>query len=213
MKLLASTIVGALGILSMNAFASELNEFDYLGINLQHNSYDKLNFAPNVDTAGLTPLVYDADSAATGFRGFVGHQFNRYLAVEAGVTSFGEASFAVMEKQTDSAGKTKNKTIHSGDFSTLAGDIRMIVTYPLSGSLFLKAHLGALVWDNEFSTLVQGSDGLVVQKTSDNGVSLLTGIGAGYGFNKKFAMSLDFERTDIASITTQNLSLAFIMRF
>jgi hypothetical protein len=35
----------------------------------------------------------------------------------------------------------------------------------------------------------------------------------GYGFNKKVAMSLDFETTKIATITTQTIGLSLIIRF
>lgn len=110
-------------------------------------------------------------------------------------------------------GKLKNKTVHSGDFETLAGDIRIVGTYPLSDSLFLKAHIGALAWDNEFSVLAQNNEELLVQKTSDSGVSLLTGVGLGYGINKAVAVSLDFEKTEIADISTQSLGVSLFIRF
>lgn len=212
MELFSKIIIVSLSLISINAAASNKNEFDYFGISLQNNSYDSVDFNPGVDTAELIPLVYEKESSAIGFRGFFGHQFNRYIAVEAGVTSFGSASFSLIKKEEGADGKIKNKTVHSGDFETLAGDIRIVGTYPLSDSLFLKAHVGALAWDNEFSILAQNNEELLVQKTSDSGVSLLTGVGLGYGINNVVAISLDFEKTEIADISTQSLGVSIFIR-
>ncbi len=213
MKLFREIIIGSLCFISINAVANNANQFDYLGIAFQNHSYDSLNFSPDIDTAGLDPLVYKTNSSATGFRGFIGHQFNRYVAVEAGVTSFGKANFSLIEQGKDPKGKSLDTTIHNGDFKTLAGDIRIIGTFPLSDSLFVKAHLGALAWDNELTILAQGAEDLLVEKRSETGISLLTGLGLGYGFNKVLAVSLDFERTEIANISTQSLGLSIFLQF
>jgi hypothetical protein len=213
MKLFRKIIIVSLSFISINAVANNANQFDYLGISFQNHSYDSLHFSPNIDTAGLAPLVYQANSSATGFRGFIGHQFNRYIAVEAGVTSFGKAKFSLIEKGKDTDGKSIDTTLHNGDFKTLAGDIRIIGTFPLSDSLFVKAHLGALAWDNELTILAQGAEDLLLEKRSETGMSLLTGLGLGYGFNKVLAVSIDFERTKIANISTQSLGLSVFFQF
>jgi hypothetical protein len=44
-------------------------------------------------------------------------------------------------------------------------------------------------------------------------MSLLTGLGLGYGFNKVLAVSIDFERTKIANISTQSLGLSVFFQF
>jgi hypothetical protein len=213
MKLFTKTIIGALSFISINAVASNANKFDYLGVSYQNNSYDNLDFSPGIDTNELAPLIYTTNSSATGFRVFVGHQFNRFVAVEAGVTSFGEANFLLIEKQTDSDGNIQNNTIQQGDFETLAGDIRIIGTFPLSDRLFIKTHIGALVWDNEITTLAQNTEELLLQKTGESGISLLTGIGLGYGFNKAVAISLDFEKTEIAQISSHSIGVSIFTRF
>lgn len=213
MKFLCKTLIGALSFISINAIANSSNKFDYIGLSYQSNSYNNLNFAPNIDTSKLAPLKYTADSSGTGLRGFLGHQFNTYIAVETGISYYGKAEFSVIETTTNSDATTTNKTIHQGDFSSLTGDFRVIGTYPVSDSLFLKAHVGALLWDSKLSVLVQTPGKLMVNKVSSSGVSLLTGVGIGYGFSKTIAISLDFERTEIAEITSQNLSLSFLIRF
>ncbi|WP_077338285.1 outer membrane beta-barrel protein [Pseudocolwellia agarivorans] len=212
MTFFCKTFIGALTLFSFHAAANNTDKFDYLGLSLQHNSYDELNFSPQIDTSKLTPLDYSSSSSSIGFRGFVGHQFNRYIAMEAGVTSFGKGEFKVTEESTDSAGEVINNVLYSGTFKTLAGDIRAIGTYPLSDRLFLKAHVGILVWDNEFSYLSGNVSELNTQEVSDTGITLLTGLGIGYGFSKDFALSLDFEKTEIADITAQNISLSLLIR-
>jgi len=213
MKLLGRTIIAALGLISLNTAAKGANQFNYFGIALQNNSYDNLNFAPKIETAQLSPLAYNDSSSETGNRVFSGYQFNRHIAVEVGLASFGKANFTVVEEQTNSTGKTIYTTIQEGNFQTLAADIRAVGTYPINDSFYLKAQVGLLAWDNEFSFLVDEDEGLAVQKTSDTGISLLTGFGIAYGFNSSVAISLDYENTKIAKITTQGLSVSLLMRF
>jgi hypothetical protein len=99
------------------------------------------------------------------------------------------------------------------NFETLAGDIRIIGTFPLSDRLFIKAHIGALVWDNEITSLAQNTEELLLQKTGESGISLLTGIGLGYGFSKALAISLDFEKTEIAQISSHSIGVSIFTRF
>jgi len=92
MKLIGRTIIAALAMISLNAAAKSANQFNYFGVDLQNNSYDNLNFAPQIETAQLSPLTYNDSSSERGNRFFAGQQFNRYIAVEVGVASFGEAN-------------------------------------------------------------------------------------------------------------------------
>ena len=165
MKLLHTSIIGVLGLSFFSAVAAERNQFDYMGISYQHNSYDNLNFSPDIDTSELA-TQYNDSTSESGWRGFIGHQFNRYMAVEVGVTSFGKASFSITEEVTDTKGKTTFNTLHSGSFKTIAGDLRAIATYPINDNLFLKAHIGALLWDNELTSLTGTVDDLSTVKTN-----------------------------------------------
>lgn len=189
------------------------NEFDYFGFSFQHNSYDKVNFVPNIDTTTFEPLQYNADDSALGFRGFLGHQFNRFLAVEAGIISFGKASFSVFTRETDSNGKSIDTIVHKGAFKTLAGDFRINATYPLSDTLFLKGFVGASFWDNEYEILHEKDNKLSVKTNSDTGVSLLTGVGIGYSISRSFAFSLDFQRIKIAELNSQSIDLSLLFQF
>lgn len=213
MKFSIPLFVVALVVISTNAAASVANQFDYLGISFQKNNYDSVPFSPNINTANISPLNYNESLSGVGFRVFVGHQFNKYLALEAGISSFGKADFSVKEPIVETDVNTKDKTIHKGSFKTLAGDLRIVGTYPLSKKTFLKVNVGAVAWDNDMTVLTQKDGDFATIKNSDTGVSLLTGLGIGYGFNRSIAMSLDFEKTEISDVKNKNLSLSFMVRF
>lgn len=199
-----------LGLVTFDGHAEKVNPFNYYGVALQSNSYDGIDFLPQFDTADLAPLSFSKNTSGQGFRGFVGHHFNQYVAIEGGFSSLGKAKFTV----TDKAGATTtNTTVHKGDFSTFTADVRGVFTYPLNPKIFLKAHVGALVWTNKFEYLTGSGNTPVLKKDSDSGVSVLAGVGLGYGFNKKVAMSVDFEQTEIADITTKTLGVSLSIRF
>jgi hypothetical protein len=211
-----SLMYGVLLMLSFVAFdghAKKVNPFNYYGVALQNNSYDAIEFTPTFDPAALAPLSFIKKTSGQGIRAFVGHHFNQYAAVEGGLSSLGKAKFLVANKQTDAAGKITSTTVHQGDFSTLAADIRGVFTYSLSSKIFLKAHLGALVWDSKLESLAGTSDAPTISKSSDSGISLLSGVGLGYGFNKKVAMSVDYEQSEVFNITTKTLGVSLSIRF
>lgn len=212
MKFKGNVVLTVLALFSFVADANDKNQFDYFGVSLQHNIYDDLDFAPQIDTDSLTPLIYHSSSSAKGFRGFYGRQFNRYLSVEAGVSSFGTADFSVIQKDIGADDKVTNAALHRGDFKTMGADIRAIGTYQLDESLFMKAHIGAVLWDNEISVLANENTALSVGRTSDSGVSLLIGIGLGYSFSQRVAVSLDFENTEISNINTKNLAFSIMYK-
>lgn len=210
MNFICKTLLCTFAFSSFNITA---NQFDYLGVTFQNNDYDDLNFSPLIDTASLTPLKFDSDSSSTGYRIFIGHHFNNYIAIEAGMATFGKASFSVVEESIASNGKSKTEVIHNGDFKTLTGDIRVIITYPLTETFFFKGYLGGLLWNNEFSFLSNKNEIIETEKVSDTGISLIKGVGLGYGFNDNVAVSLDIESTRVANITVNNLAFSLLFQF
>jgi hypothetical protein len=209
MKSLMYGVLLMLGLVAFDGRAETVNPFNYYGVALQNNSYDAIEFSSTFDPAALAPLSYSKNTSGQGLRAFVGHHFNQYVAIEGGFSSLGKAKFTVTEK----ASATASTTIHKGDFSTFTADVRGVLTYPLSPKVFLKAHLGALVWNNKFEYLTGSSNVPVLKKDSDTGVSVLAGVGLGYGFNKKVAMSVDYEQPEIADITTKTLGISLSIRF
>ncbi|WP_170309603.1 outer membrane beta-barrel protein [Litorilituus lipolyticus] len=213
MSNLKTFIAAFFAFISLTSHAYNKNQFNYIGINAQHTSYDNINFIPDIDMTELPSLTYDDTTSEMGYRGYLGHQLNRYIAVEAGIISFGEANFSISEETISTDGKTTTSVKYSGAFKTFAGDIRAIGTYPINDNLYIKAQLGILAWDNEFSFLTTQDGELVLEKDSKTGTSLITGIGVAYGFNDVIAIALDYEATEIADITTKNIGLSLLVRF
>lgn len=197
---------------SFSAFANSHNTFDYMGLSVQNDIYTDLNFAPSLESGDISPLALKANTTAKGARGFIGHHFNRFLALEAGVTSYGTANFSVTDPNAETSSKVKKKVLYKGEFKTLASDIRIIGTYSLTEKLFVKTHLGALVWNNELTNLAKNQDGLFLQNKTKTGASVLAGFGIGYGFSNKLAMGLDFETTNINDVTTRSIRLSLSTR-
>lgn len=213
MKLLFIITATMLGLLSLGTHARDDNQFDYLGISFHADSYNNLNFLPQTDTTQLSPLLYRSSSSSAGIRGFAGHQFNRYIAVEIGMKAYEKASFRIIQEETNAEDETTTSTLHNGQFKTLAGDIRIIGTYPVSDHLFFRGHIGAVQWNNEFTFLTGNPSELSTQTLSNSDISLLTGLGAGFGINDTAAILFDVEQTEIASLTTRSLGLSILFRF
>jgi hypothetical protein len=213
MKLCTQLLVFIFGVIGFDASAQKVLAFDYFGVGVQHNSYNSIDFAPQFNTTVLAPSLFSKDDSGLGLRGFVGHHFNQYIALEGGFTLFGKAKFKVSDSAIDATGKTVKKTLHQGEFSTYGADARAVATYPLSSKMFVKAHAGALLWHNKFSILTGTPQQIEVNTTKDTGVSLVVGVGLGYGFNKKVALSLDFEKSKVAGLSTQSLGLSVLVRF
>ena len=90
--------------------ASNLNSFDYFGLPFQQNNYDSLAFSLDINASELTPSIYKTNSSEKGSRIFLGHQFNRYIAIESGVTPLGKKKFSVIPEETgDDINTEKNQ--------------------------------------------------------------------------------------------------------
>jgi hypothetical protein len=179
-------------------------QFDYVGLSLHEHKYTHLSFAPQIELAELARLEYNDSLAEMGTRFFIGRQFNNYVGLEVGFTSFGRANFTAIE----------NESVIEGEFKTSAADIRVVGTYPINRSLFLKAQLGFTSWDNDVAFLVEDdASSYSTEKTSNQGSDLLAGVGIGYGFNRLVAISFDIEKTEINKIKTDNLGLSLLLRF
>lgn len=213
MKSLAFALSTLMGLSACNTYATESKSFDYFGVRLENQSFNDVNFAPGFDTEGLAPLSYSAGQSGQGIRLLAGRQFNHYIALEGGISSFGEADFKVAEAVTGADGKVTHKGIHSGKFRTYGLDARVVATYPFENNWYLKGHLGALLWQNEFSYLSGTPAQTEVKQVKDSGVSMLAGFGVGYGFNENWTLSVDFEKTEVADIETKTLGVSVLFQF
>lgn len=200
----------------LSVFNVSANEtaFQYFGLGLENQSFNDVNFDTNFNTAGLAPqLSYSAGQSGQGMRAFAGHQFNQYFAVEGGFTSFGKADFKITEAIIGTDGKVTNNTLHRGSFRTYGFDARVVATYPIGNKMFVKANIGALMWQNKFDTLAGTPEQIEINQVKDNGVSMQAGFGVGYGYSKKVAFSVDFAKTKVAEIDTKTLSVSVHIKF
>jgi len=209
-KLLNAFFLSLSVLTSSFVAANDMNTFSYFGAALQKSSFDEIQFQSIPETVFDDPQKYKESTVGIGFRLFTGVNFNEFIAIEAGLSQFAKADFAVTEKITNADKTAKTTTHHKGDFSTFALDIRAIGSYPLTDDIFIRAQLGAIGWDNKYASLNVAEDEVVnVIEAKDRGVSLLTGIGFGYGISKTIAVTLDFEKTEVADISVKTISLGF----
>ena len=209
MKALVLTV---LAVFSPVLNAKSLNNFRYFGFSLLQHSYEDVNFIPDIDEAELEPYTLDVDDRDLGWRFLIGQHFNRFVAVEAGVSYFGKAEFALLGEVTDEEDNVSTEVLHNGESSTLAGDIRLVGTLPLNKNFFLKAFAGTVFFNNERTFLASaGSEGVwMLEEEADTGNANIVGFGAAYGFSERFAMTLEYEETEIADVTTNALSLSLL---
>jgi|GEM_PF-1270532 len=213
MQFFRISMLGLIGLCSAQAQATSGHQFDYYGLHIQQNSYQHLLSSPQINADAFGPVTKNENSSGTGVRGFIGHHFNRFFAVEAGVASYGKADFSVARQVAAGDGALSDETVLQGDFETIAGDLRLVGTYSLSDSFYLKANLGALFWNNKLTTAAGSNAAVETNKLSDNGISAIAGFGVGYGINHQVAMTLDFEQTKVAGIKTQNLGASLVVKF
>ena len=200
-KLYAFTLIAA--IASSNSLAGIGNDFSYVGVGAQYNEFKDLDFTPEVEDNGYAPLTLSDDTSGFGTRFFFGHHFGQYLAFEAGATFFNSPSFALKNDSTN---------LHNGKFSTFGLDLKAFATYPLTDSQFIRAHAGALLWDNEFEFVSGTSGDTSLGKSSNTEFSPLYGLGYGYAVNKHTALVLELESTEVADVTLENISLSVLVK-
>lgn len=192
------------------ASANDKNTFSYVGVALQKSNFDEIQFQSNLQAVFDDPKKYKESTSGIGVRIFTGFNFNEYIAVEAGLSQFAKPDFAVTEKIINADKTTKTTTHHKGNFSTLGIDIRAIGSYSLTDNVFIRAQLGAIGWDNKYASLNVAKDEVVtVTEAKDRGVSIITGFGLGYGISEKMAVTLDFEKTEIAEIPVKTIAIGF----
>lgn len=207
--LLASALCWSHGV---QAKSNTRDQFDYFAVSLNKPSYDQLDFTPNLEATDLEPLKEEVEKEKFGTRLFYGYQFNRFFAVEAGFNYFGKSSFKLYTETTSAQNVVTKKTQHKGSFSSLGADVRLIGTLPLTNNLYLKGSVGALAWSSDKEFITKGTDEFVINEESESGVSMVSGLSLAYGIRKSVAVSLDYEKTEIAGIDTSNIGLSVTFR-
>lgn len=197
---------------SIGVASAAPNSFDYLAVTVNKPSYSELDFTPDLTAADLEPLKESKDSEKSGFRLFYGYQFNQYIAAEAGLNYAGKQEYSLFTESTNDQNAIVKTTQHTGSFSSIGADVRLVGTYPVTNNFYLKANVGALAWRSDRDFISKEANTFSVTEKTSNGVSLVTGIGMAYGFKKVAALSLDIEKTEIDDIDTTNIGLTITFR-
>ena len=210
-KLLLSFAIWA-AVIPSQSFAGIGNSFSYVGIGSQFNNFKDIDFTPDVGTDGYAPAILAEDTSGFGGRMFFGKQFNQYWSVETGIDFMSSAEFKLLNNVTDANGNITQTSQYSGKFSTFALDVKAFATLPITNSQFVRAHIGALFWDNDFEYVSGAPGSTELSKSSDTKVSALFGIGYGYAINKSNAFVLEFETSTIAEVRVDTISLSFLVK-
>ena len=211
-------LIGSLSILfalhsaHVEAKQKGQTDFGYVAFTVSSTTYKDLNFAPELSSTGLAPYKQEVASPKISYRAFYGHQFNPYLAVEAGVNVFGQNDYVLFSETTNRQGKQTKNTLAAGEFSAMGGDIRVVATYPVSNNFYFKATLGALAWDSDKHQLREQGSNYILSNTSDTGVSPVASLGMSYGFRRIMALSLDIEQTEVFDVKVRNIGLTATFR-
>lgn len=213
MKSASLFVIPLIALFSLNTQAKDKNQFAYYGVSAKYHKYSDLNFTPDISSAELAPLTLTETLQSPGLRLLAGYQLNRYLAIEGGITKFGKADFSVSEKSKNADGKYITTKIHTGAFKTLGADLMLVATYPFSNTFFVKGVVGVEGWDNSFSYLIEENDSYNLNKKDEQGASLKTGVGVGFGLSKSMALTIDFENTKIAGVNTNSVGVNCLLRF
>jgi len=142
---------------------------------------------------GLTPLSSSLDDSDTGWKLYLGYQFNPNFAVEAGYIDFGKFNFSATTAGGSLGGDMKSK---NGGFIDVLGII------PLSNNFSIFGKLGGYSVKTELNGSGVGGSVSASHRSND----WTYGIGAGYEFNRNVGVRVEWERfNDFGNnSTTQN---------
>jgi len=113
------------------------------------------------------------DEKDTAFKGFVGYQFNKFFAAEAGYTDLGKtkASFGPF----------------NADAKATAFELSAVGTYPVWEQLSILGRLGGYYSEGKLGGDLSGKK---------NKAGLTFGLGAQYDFNKNLGLRAEWQRYD-----------------
>lgn len=135
--------------------------------------------ASHFDTQGVAALPASSDKRGAAFRAYAGYPLNEHLGLQVGW-----ANLSRLEARYVGTSGTVRQTA-SGRSLYLAGTGRL----PLGESFALTAKAGVSFGRASGTNSLGAADSLTGSKTS-----AMTGIGAEYRFNRRVAMTADYER-------------------
>lgn len=212
MKYTTPLLLISLLCFSADSMSSSRDQFDYFALSINKPSYSDLDFTPVLNEEDLSPLKESVEKENYGFRLFYGYQFNRYMAVEGGIDYYGKSDFSLYTEATSNQNVVTKTNIHTGSFSSIGTDVRLVGTYPITSNLYVKASVGALAWFSDRDYVTKEENDFIAYEESESGVSVVTGLSLAYGIRKFAAISLDYEKTEIREVDTSNIGISVTFR-
>lgn len=154
------------------------NEGPYVGAGLGYTKLDNDSLDWLADAGAST------DDSDTGYKLFVGYQFNPNFAIEAGYVDFGDFSASASVPGYSA----KAEISAEGFTAALVGKL------PIQNGFSVFGKLGMIAWDGDYKE--SDSDGWSYSESSD-GSDPYYGIGAEYEV-ERILMRAEFERYDIS---------------
>ena len=148
----------------------------------------------NIQNDNIDPVNGSFDERGTAVEGFVGYEFNRWLAVEAGYINGGNPA----KEFVDGADRLEVK----GFYGTVVGSL------PVTDVLSFYGRAGLFTWDAE-ATLSQ--DGVIFARGKDDGSDPIFGVGAAAEFEGA-QIRLEYRLAELDDTDFNVVSLSVVWR-
>lgn len=172
---------------SAPALAQDSSSYNYLGgaVGQSRAKIDEEGITARQIGSGLLGTVMTRDERDTGYRLFLGRQFNRYIAVEAGFFKLGQFSF---QSSTVPAGTL------DGQLRSQGGNLDLIGGLPLSENLTAIARVGVQYAKTRDRFSGTGAVQVIDPTPSKRATNAKLGLGLEYAVNPSFSVRGEAER-------------------
>lgn len=180
-------LAGVCAMLALPALAQQEPGYAYGGLSLgtSRAKIDEARITADLLSGGLSTSAMSRDEKDTAWRLFGGWQFNRNLALEAGVFSLGRFGFT---STTVPAG-----TLH-GDITLRGLNLDLVGTLPLGERWSLLGRVGAQVARATDRFSGTGAVSVLNPNPSKRETNVKFGGGIQYEFNRSFLLRAEAER-------------------
>ncbi|WP_282039967.1 outer membrane beta-barrel protein [Halomonas alimentaria] len=159
------------------------NEGPYVGAGLGYIEH-QANLA---DYAGSAVSNVDVDDSDTGYKLFVGYQFNPNFAIEASYLDLGDAEASYRYR-----GEPGNAELSVDGFG-----FALVGKLPIQSGFSVYGKLGMIAWDADFTDNYFNGAQRTTDSYGEDGTDPFYGIGAEYEV-ERILMRAEFERYDIS---------------
>lgn len=137
--------------------------------------------------AGVAGLAGSSDENELGWKLFAGYRFNQYFGVEGSYVNFGKFKY-------DYSGRFLTAPMTASvEYKVYSWNLAGVARYPFGQGFSVQAKLGAAFTnaENDLSVNIAGIG--TSESPSKRKTNLLWGLGAGYDFNPRLGVLLEYE--------------------